>query len=510
MLAAAIVATAIFSFGAVKVGEWSAAPEKEKDCLLRDPGLPETGKPVELTVPMPDSFAFVQSGGYLNDASCLNRTPIYGVVAPKNEDEIRQTLRFASENHLPVAMAGAHHSMGGQSIAQNGIVLDMNDFDEIVVNQEGMTMRVQSGATWGEIQQQLDPLGLSVKAMQSINIFSVGGTLSVNAHGIAHDPGQVAPTVRSMRIMLADGSVVTASREQNEELFRHVLGGYGLFGVILDADLDVVQNEVYGREDVYVDYKDFSEYFTTYIDGNPRDGLFYARLSVAPQSYLREVAVHQYARTKPDEDPQPLHPETHNGFLRFVVNFSKTGSLGRWTRWMLEKYLQPFVFPSVISRNQAMFDSMTYLKNNLNDTDILQEYFVPHDQFAAFVDGLRETVRKNDANLLNATIRIVHADQDTAMPYAPEGRFAVVLYFNVSLDESKYQDQLAALDKTTNELIDLSTSLRGSFYLPYRLTYSSEQLRMAYPATDAFFETKQTYDPAGLFQNAFSNTYGPR
>ncbi len=43
----------------------------------------------------------------------------------------------------------------------------------------------------------LDEQGLSVKAMQSINIFTVGGTLSVNAHGIAHNPGPIASTVRS-------------------------------------------------------------------------------------------------------------------------------------------------------------------------------------------------------------------------------------------------------------------------------------------------------------------------
>jgi FAD/FMN-containing dehydrogenase len=60
--------------------------------------------------------------------------------------------------------------------------------------------------------------------MQSINIFSVGGTLSVNAHGIDPMPGPVAPTVRSMRIMLSNGEVVEASSTQNAELFRHVLG----------------------------------------------------------------------------------------------------------------------------------------------------------------------------------------------------------------------------------------------------------------------------------------------
>jgi FAD/FMN-containing dehydrogenase len=67
----------------------------------------------------------------------------------------------------------------------------------------------------------------------------------VNAHGIDPMPGPVAPTVRSLRVMLSTGEVVKASPAENPELFRHVLGGYGLFGVILDADLDVTDNEMY-------------------------------------------------------------------------------------------------------------------------------------------------------------------------------------------------------------------------------------------------------------------------
>ena len=84
-----------------------------------------------------------------------------------------------------------------------------------------------------------------MKSMQSINIFSVGGTLSVNAHGIDPAPGPIAPAVRKLRVMLSEGSTVAASPEENEELFRHPLGGYGLFGVILDVDLDAVSNTVY-------------------------------------------------------------------------------------------------------------------------------------------------------------------------------------------------------------------------------------------------------------------------
>jgi hypothetical protein len=55
-------------------------------------------------------------------------------------------------------------------------------------------------------------------------------------------------TVESFRLMLAVGKIVKCGRKENHELFSLVLGGYGLFGIILDADLRVVPNEKYRTE----------------------------------------------------------------------------------------------------------------------------------------------------------------------------------------------------------------------------------------------------------------------
>jgi FAD/FMN-containing dehydrogenase len=150
-----------------------------------------------------------------------------------------------------------------------------------------------------------------------------------------------------------------------------------------------------------------------------------------------------------------------------------------------------------------MYDSMGYLKNRLADTDILQEYFIPPEKMVEFVDGLRTTVQRNGANLLNVTIRIVHKDTITALPYAKGNRFAFVLYFNqkFNVKESK------VLQKTTTDLIDVAEGLGGTFYLPYQLYYSQAQLHKAYPEVDSFFKVKKIYDPTELFVNTWYEKY---
>src|SRR5205085_3793146 len=105
---------------------------------------------------------------------------------------------------------------------------------------------------WSEIIPYLDQRGMAVAVMQSNNNFSVGGSLSANCHGWQHSKPPIASTVDSFRLMKADGEVVRCSRAENAELFSLVLGGYGLFGVILDVDLRVVPNERYRPESVVV------------------------------------------------------------------------------------------------------------------------------------------------------------------------------------------------------------------------------------------------------------------
>jgi FAD/FMN-containing dehydrogenase len=472
LLSVVFVVASFIVVGAQKIFDYSAAPDKPKESDFTFPAIPDQDKQtVQVIDAVASPVTFQQRGGFINDASHLNKTAIYGVVKISSEDDIRSALAFARQNSLKVTCAGQQHTMGGQTFTHGGVVLDLRDFNRISLDKQHKIVNVRSGVRWWQLQQLLDKEGLSVKAMQSINIFSVGGTLSVNAHGLDPEPGPIAPTVRSLRVMLSDGNVVKASPSENAELFRHVLGGYGLFGVILDADLDVVENEMYRRETRYTDYTAYPNYYRANIENSEQTGLVFARLSVSPRSFLREVAVHAYTKKTFDGPLPPLTPEKHDNLNRFVINLSKTGGFGRWLRWTLEKYAEPHLHACVtrnqtmntkreclVSRNAEMFDNMAYLQNRLRDTDILQEYFIPYDRMPEFVDGLRDVVDRNGSNLINVTIRTVHKDAVTALPYAKTDMFGFVPYFNVKFNDKDNE----TLKKTTADLIDVAQRAGGT------------------------------------------------
>src|SRR5262249_24450772 len=148
-----------------------------------------------------------------------------------------------------------------------------------------------------------------------------------------------------------------------------------------------------------------------------------------------------------------------------------------------------------VSRNQPMHDSVAYLRNNLpGETDILHEYFIPQDAFVPFIDGLRQIVREEHANLLNASVRVVHRE-DTALNYAPsDARRAVVLY----LTQPTHAPGNDGMKRLTQRLVDLCADPRGRFFLPYQLHYSAAQLERSYPEIRAFFRAKRQFDPDGL------------
>jgi len=517
--AVAVLAVLFGVYGFRKLQALAADPDGEKNCRTansEDQGKADLEK-IKAIAPL-QGVKWSQLGGAINDASCLNKTEIYGVVEVRSVDDIAKTLAFARDNKLSVTTAGVRHSMGGQAFRKGGIVLDMRTFNKIVLNESSRSVTVQPGATWHDIQNALHPR-FAVRAMQSTDIFSVGGSISVNAHGMDHQAGALAKAIKSMKVMLADGSVKMVSPTENKELFDLVVGGYGLFGVIVEAELDIADNLVYQTGRRVLDYKEFPALFSGEIEKDRNIGLMYGHLSTAPSSFLKEMLLYTYTKVDgSDFNRQPLGEVSGVKLRRLTVNLSKQGSLFQEIKWLSEKHIEHRMENCTVTRAQAigsaeaclvnrndpMHDSVPYLRNSLpDDTDILHEYFIPRSQFVSFVDGMRKIMTDNKTNLLNASVRVVH-QEGNFLTYSPEPAFSLVLYINQTTDEEGNRQ----MKKTTEQLIDLTIAHKGRFFLPYQLYYSRDQLKQSYPQIDAFFAAKRKFDPDGLFTNTFHQKYG--
>src|SRR5579863_5634250 len=492
-----VLALILGFLGIRKIYYLASDPTSEKDFF---PDIHHKTKPLDQA---PAPLPFSQLGGTINDVTGIDRTSIYGILPIKSEDELRNALSFARQQKLAVSIAGARHSMGGQAFATGALILDMREFNQMSVDTKNKILTVQSGAIWHHIQEYLNPYNLSIEAMQSIDMPTVGGTIAVNAHGLDHRIGGIASTILSLRLMLADGSIQTASRSENAELFQAVVGGYGLFGVILDVQLALMDNLAYTEVRPIIQTQDFPSAYAA-IANDPAYHMFYARLSTAPSSFLKETIIYSYRVVGPPASLEPLKPEGLVQLTRFIFNLGRKSYLGREIKWWAEKYIQPLTQTFPESRNQIMHRSYAYLKNNLhNNTDVLQEFFVPKGQILAFIRGVGDILQRHMVVTRNVEIRSVHK-QDILLDYAKADWFGVVLYLNFDVEEP----DMRRIEAAHSDLIDLARSLGGSFYLPYQLSATRAQIEKSYPQFDTFLELKKKYDPDLLFTSTFYRKYG--
>jgi FAD/FMN-containing dehydrogenase len=369
-------------------------------------------------------------------------------------------------------------------------------------------LHVGSGARWSEIIPYLDARGFSVAIMQSNNNFSVGGSLSANCHGWQQDRPPIASTVASFRLMRADGTIVRCGRSENSELFSLVMGGYGLFGVILDVDLHVVRNERYRPEVQVFPADQYPARFAAKVKQQGDVGMAYGRLCVTPgeKTFLREAILTVFRQAPCSDKEIPALKASHYHALRRDIFLAQIGSkTGKELRWKAEKLFGEQVSTKLVSRNQLLNEEAeVYMEANPNRTDILQEYFIPPEQFTAFLEKARTIIPRHHGDLLNVTIRNVLEDKDAFLRYADQEMFGLVMLFT----QRRTAEADSAMAPMTRELIDAALACGGRYYLPYRLHATREQMYQAYPQAQAFFELKRRYDPTEVFQNEFYLKYG--
>ena len=451
------------------------------------------------------------AAGIVDDASRMNATRVAEVwnVPPEREAAERQLvqlLRRARANGLPVSIAGARHTMGGHTITPDGIVINMLPFNRMELDEDADVLHVQAGALWSQIIAYLDPRGRSVAVMQSNNSFTVGGSLSVNCHGWQYGRPPIASTVKSFRLMRADGTIVPCSRRENQDLFSLALGGYGLFGIILDVELLVVPNERLRLEQHILPVDSALATFDQTVKQCPDVSMVYARLNIVPDELFREVIINVLCRDSGGDIPE-LSDSGLVALRRAVFRGSAEGEYGKELRWAVETKLQPHLSKKVFSRNQLLNEGVeTFQNRSAESTDILHEYFVPRTRIGEFLNALRRIVPEHHGNLLNVTVRSVDTDHDTFLRYADRHMFALVMLFQ----QPRTDAGDAAMEAMTQEMIETALSLYGRYYLPYRLHATVDQFHRAYPQAQEFFDRKRRYDPDEIFRNRFYEKYKNR
>jgi FAD/FMN-containing dehydrogenase len=439
----------------------------------------------------------------VNDITELNPIPMANVVAPRSVADIVRAIQTSSG---PISIGGGRFSMGGQTAIDNGLQLDMRDYDQIVSFDSGnREITVQSGISWRELQEYIDPHDLSVKIMQTYANFSVGGSLSVNVHGRYIGHGPVISSVKAIQLVLADGSVVAASRDENPELLFAAVGGYGGIGVITEVTLELAVNEKVGRQTQTMPITEYREHFAANIRDN--DQVVFHNADIYPPDFekMRDVSWYVTDEALTIEDRMIAADDSY-WLLPKMINFSNSGGFGKWAR---SSIIDPLYYSSdrVAWRNwEASYDVRELGEGDRSEkTWVLQEYFIPVENFDSFVPKMREIFLEYEVDVVNVSIRHALPDPESYLSWARNEVFAFVIYHSQGTTGEDRQN----VGIWTRKMIDAIISENGAYYLPYQLHATGEQFHAAYPNADKYFAVKGEVDPDNRFRNKLWEKYYP-
>ena len=154
------------------------------------------------------------------------------IVRCQDVADVIAAVNYARENGLELAVRGGGHNGAGLALVDDGLVIDLSPLNAIRVDPEAGTVRVQGGCTWGEVDHATHPFGLAVPS-GIISTTGVGGLTLGGGHGyLSRKYGLTIDNLLEADVVLADGSLVRASEDQNADLFWALRGGGGNFGVV--------------------------------------------------------------------------------------------------------------------------------------------------------------------------------------------------------------------------------------------------------------------------------------
>jgi FAD/FMN-containing dehydrogenase len=454
------------------------------------------------------------AGHWVNDVHAqLNRTHVRALCRPSTPAAVQRIVHRAKEEGAAISIAGGRHAMGGQQFGGDTVLIDTTGLDRVIAfDPEEGTVTVEAGIQWPKLIPEVIALQEGARLQWGIrqkqtgaDRLSLGGALAANAHGrgLAYKP--LIDDIESVLLVDASGALIRCSRTHNPELFRLAIGGYGLFGVVVEVTLRLAPRAKLRREVEILDVEDLMAAFESRIS----DGYLYGdfQFSTDPDSedFLRRGV---FACYRPVDPATPIsgdqaelsredwlallhlgHTDRAKAFEVYARHYLATSGQIYWSdSHQLGTYIDDYHKP---------------LDHELGATtpasETITEIYVPRHRLADFMSAVRRDFRHHEVDFIYGTIRLIERDDESFLAWARQSYACIV--FNLHVPHSP-----AGITKATAEfrrLIDRGLERDGSYFLTYHRWATREQVEAAYPQFQEFLHLKRHYDPAERFQSSW-------
>jgi FAD/FMN-containing dehydrogenase len=249
---------------------------------MTNPTIGELREQVRGDVITPDDSGYDEARKVYN--AMIDKRPRV-VVRTRDVGDVKSAVDFARENEVDLSVRGGSHSVPGFGTNDDGVVIDLSLMRGVRVDPRTKTARAEGGATWGDFNHATHAFGLAttggIISTTGIGGLTLGGGIGYLARGF----GLSCDNLVSCDVVTADGSFLTASEKENEDLFWALRGGGGNFGVITSFEykLHEVKNIYGGPMFFELDHaRDVLRFFGEFIADAPEEFGGFPAFQIAP------------------------------------------------------------------------------------------------------------------------------------------------------------------------------------------------------------------------------------
>lgn len=152
-------------------------------------------------------------------------------------EDIAGAVNVAREAGLLVAVRSGGHDYAGNSICDGGLVIDLSAIDAVSIDPERRAARVGAGAKWSAVDRGAQSHGLATPGGTVSSVGVAGFTLGGGSGWLSRKHGLALDNLLAAELVLADGSSLRASADENPDLFWGLRGGGGNFGIVTSFEL---------------------------------------------------------------------------------------------------------------------------------------------------------------------------------------------------------------------------------------------------------------------------------
>ncbi len=225
----------------------------------------------------------------------IDRKPAM-IVRSVGTHDVIQAVNFAREHDLLVAVKGGGHNVAGNAVCDGGMMIDLSQMRSVRVDPKSKTVRVDGGCLLGDVDVETQRYGLAVSAGIVSHTGVAGLTLGGGFGWISRKHGLTIDNLISADVVTADGRVLTASQEENADLFWGIRGGGGNFGIVTSFEFRCadIGTEVFSGLIVlpFENAKKYIQFHSEYVRALPDEMTVWMVIRHAPPLPFLPEAVH--------------------------------------------------------------------------------------------------------------------------------------------------------------------------------------------------------------------------